>query len=53
MKTLKVKVYRKYLVWRVKLVGGNGEIVMNSEAYASKRNAQRAAKRLTEEIKPT
>lgn len=41
-----VKVYRKSLVWRVKLLGTNGKTVMNSEAYFSKGNAERAARRL-------
>lgn len=32
--------------WRWRLVGSNGEIVCQSEGYASRRNARRAALRL-------
>ncbi len=35
-----------YYRWR--LVAGNGEIVANSEAYASKQNAMTSAKRVKE-----
>jgi uncharacterized protein YegP (UPF0339 family) len=35
----------------VRLVGGNGEVVMSSEGYASKGNANRAADRLAEVIR--
>lgn len=48
---IKAIVYKKRLVWRVKLVGGNGEVVMNSEAYFSRGNAKRALKRLNELLK--
>lgn len=41
---LKAVVYRKNLLWRVKLVSSNNEITLSSEAYFSKSNAQRAAK---------
>lgn len=41
---MKVEVYRKRLLWRVRLVGRNGETVMVSETYYSKSNAERAAK---------
>jgi hypothetical protein len=40
--------YRKHFLWRVKLVGANGETVMVSEAYYSRSNAVRAARRLRE-----
>lgn len=43
-KTLKVEVYKKRLLWRVKLVGKNGEPVLVSETYFSKSNANRALK---------
>lgn len=46
MTNLKVVVYKKRLVWRVKLVAANNEIVLNSEAYYNKSNAQRAAKNI-------
>jgi uncharacterized protein YegP (UPF0339 family) len=45
---MKVVVYRKNLLWRVKLVGANGEILMVSETYYSRSNAVRAAMRLRE-----
>ena len=47
---VKIEVYRKHLLWRVKLVGRNGETVMNSEAYYSRSNAERSAKRLRREL---
>jgi uncharacterized protein YegP (UPF0339 family) len=31
--------------WRFRLVGGNGEVMSQSEGYASKWNAKRAARR--------
>lgn len=34
--------------WRWRLVGGNGEILATSEAYAKKGNAKRTAKRLAD-----
>lgn len=34
--------------WRVHLVGGNGEVMLSSEAYDSHDNATRAARRLSE-----
>jgi hypothetical protein len=40
--------YRKHFLWRVKLVAANGETVMVSEAYYSRSNAVRAARRLRE-----
>jgi uncharacterized protein YegP (UPF0339 family) len=40
--------YCKHLLWRVKLVAANGETVMVSEAYFSRSNAVRAARRLRE-----
>lgn len=42
---------RKHLLWRVQIVGNNGEIVMSSEAYYSKSNANRALARLNSELK--
>jgi uncharacterized protein YegP (UPF0339 family) len=45
---MKAVVYRKHLLWRVKLVAANGETVMVSEVYYSKSNAIRAARRLRE-----
>jgi len=45
---MKVLVYRKHLLWRVKLVAANGETMMVSEPYASRSNAVRAAQRLRE-----
>lgn len=44
MKQLKAEVYKKHLLWRVKLVGKNGETVMTSETYFNKSSAQRSAK---------
>ena len=44
--SMRVVVYRKRLLWRVKLVGANGETVMVSETYYSRSNAVRAAQRL-------
>lgn len=41
---MKIVVYRKHLLWRVKLIGLNNKIILNSEAYYSKSNAVRAAK---------
>lgn len=43
---MRVVVYRRYLLWRVKLVGDNNKVIMNSEAYYSKSNATRAAEKL-------
>lgn len=48
---MKVEVYRKNLVWRVRLISTNGEVVMNSEAYFSKSNANRAAKKVRSLLK--
>lgn len=48
---MKIEVYKKFLVYRVKLVGKNGEPLLVSEAYYSKYNAQRAAKKLHKELK--
>ena len=45
---MKVVVYKKHLLWRVKLVAANGEILMVSEAYYSRSNAVRAAQKLRE-----
>jgi uncharacterized protein YegP (UPF0339 family) len=45
---MKVQVYRKHLLWRVKLVAANGETLMVSETYYSRSNAVRAAQRLRE-----
>lgn len=47
---MRIKVYRKYLVWRVKLVSANNRVIMNSEAYYSKSNATRIAVKLREEL---
>jgi hypothetical protein len=43
---MKIIVYRKFLVWRVKIIATNGKVVMNSEAYSSKSNALRSANKL-------
>lgn len=48
---MKVETYKKLFVWRVKLVGKNGETVMVSESYFNKSNALRAAKTLSKELK--
>lgn len=48
---MKIEVYKKLLLWRVKLVGKNGEVLLHSEAYYNKSNADRAAKKLKKEIK--
>jgi uncharacterized protein YegP (UPF0339 family) len=45
---MKVVVYKKHFVWRVKLVGANGETLMVSETYYSRSNAVRAAQKLRE-----
>lgn len=34
----------------LRLVGGNGEILMNSEDYSNRSNARRAAKRLATDL---
>jgi uncharacterized protein YegP (UPF0339 family) len=47
---MKVVVYRKHLLWRVKLVGANGETLMVSETYYSRSNAVRAAQKIRELI---
>jgi uncharacterized protein YegP (UPF0339 family) len=47
---MKVVAYKKRLFWRIKLVGANGEILLTSEAYYSRSNAVRAARRLRELI---
>lgn len=44
-----LEVYRKFINYRVRLVGGNGEVMMVSEAYYSKGNAQRAAETISAE----
>jgi uncharacterized protein YegP (UPF0339 family) len=48
---MKVEVYKKALLWRVKLVAKNGETLLVSETYFSKSNAQRAAKKIKQELK--
>lgn len=48
--TMKVEVKRK-LFWYVRLVAANGEVLLHSEVYFNKSNAQRAAKKLKEYIK--
>lgn len=48
---MKIEVYKKLLLWRVKLVAKNGEVLMHSETYYNRSNADRAAKRLKKEIK--
>lgn len=48
---MKIEVYKKLLLWRVKLVAKNGEPLLVSETYYSKSNAQRAAKNLRKELK--
>lgn len=48
---MKAELYKKYLVWRVRLVGKNGLVVMNSEAYYNKSNATRALKRVKKELR--
>ena len=47
---MRIDVYRKHLLWRVKLIGRNGEVVLVSETYYSKSNAERSAKRLRREL---
>lgn len=48
MKPWKVTVvgHQKIGFWHVRIVAGNGEIVMQSEIYDNKSNADRAAKRI-------
>ena len=46
-----IAVYRKLLLWRVKIVGANGEPMVVSETYSSKSNALRAATNLADELK--
>lgn len=41
---MKVIVYRKRLLWRIKIVARNGEPVLVSESYYSKGNAERSAR---------
>ncbi len=43
---MKIVMRRKFLLWRVYIVGNNGEIVMTSETYSSEGNAMRAKNRL-------
>lgn len=45
---MRIEVYRKYLVWRVRVVGANNKVIMNSEAYASRGGAVRAGFRASE-----
>ena len=40
---MKVELFKGQDGWRWRKVAANGEIVSGSEAYASKRNARRAA----------
>ena len=47
---MRIEIYRKHLLWRVKLIGRNGETVLVSETYYSKSNAERSAKRLRREL---
>ena len=47
---MRIEIYRKHLLYRVKLVGRNGETVMNSETYYSRSNAERSAQRLRREL---
>lgn len=47
---MNVQVYRRGLLWRVKLVGRNGETIMVSETYYSRSNANRAARRVEQEL---
>lgn len=48
---MKVVVSKKLLLWRVKLVAKNGEVLLVSETYYNKGNATRAAKKLERELK--
>lgn len=48
---MRIEVYKKLLLWRVKLVAKNGETLLVSETYYNKSNADRAAKKLKKEIK--
>lgn len=45
-----IKIYRRFLVWRIALIGGNGEMIMHSEAYYSESNARREANKLAREL---
>lgn len=46
--SVKVLVYKKRFLWRVKLVAANGQTLMVSETYYSRSNAVRAAQKLRE-----
>jgi uncharacterized protein YegP (UPF0339 family) len=43
---MRVEIWQSRDGWRVRLIGGNGEIITTSEAYFSKWNAKRAARRV-------
>lgn len=50
---MRVEIYKKFLVWRVRIVAKNNRVMVNSEAYYSKSNAERAGKGLAGAIGAT
>lgn len=49
-KSMKIIVTRKLVLYYIRIVGRNGEVLLTSETYYSKSNAKRAAMRLAEEF---
>lgn len=49
-KDVGVIIKRKNLLWRVYIVGNNGENMLTSETYYSKSNATRAAIRISKAL---
>lgn len=48
---MKIELKKKLMFWYITLTAKNGEVLMHSETYYSKSNAQRAAKNLRKELK--